>query len=84
MEGVVGVMITTTFNNHFYKWHGKIFKQKKGGSVGLKETGSCAIMVMDSWITKFRELLETNKVEVFLLKKYVDDVLLIVSTHMSL
>ena len=32
---------------------------------------------MEDWITKFREILELNNVEILVLTKYVDDVLII-------
>ena len=38
---------------------------------------NCNEEKMEDWITKFREILEQNNVEILVLTKYVDDVLII-------
>ena len=53
-------------------------RQRKGGAIGLRGTGSIARTSMDCWIEKFIEVLETQGVKTYLIKKYVDDVLTIV------
>ena len=70
-------MVETCFENHFYRWKGNVHRQAKGGPIGLRATGVCAKAVMDSWLRKFRTILEENNIRVFALTKYVDDVLII-------
>ena len=70
-------LVKITFKSHLYLWKGKVWRQTEGGPIGLRATGSCAKVVMDDWMAKFRKKLEENGVEVFLLTKYVDDVLVI-------
>ena len=74
---LVEILSKATFNNHFYKWKGKIFHQRKGGAIGLRLTGVCAKVVMDKWMDEFVKVLESNGIHVFLIRKYVDDILLI-------
>ena len=76
---VVEVAIKTTFGNHIYLFHNKLFKQLKGGPIGLRLTGVVARIVMDQWARRFREVLENNQVTVHLFRKYVDDVNLAIS-----
>ena len=73
------IMVRSTFDNHFYKWKGEILRQTSGGAIGLRATGTCSKIVMDKWMELFSELLVNNVIEVYLLKKYVDDVLLVCS-----
>ena len=47
MEKVVEATIKATLNNHVYKWGERIFRQMKGGAMGLRATGSVARMAMD-------------------------------------
>ena len=42
--------------------------------MGLKLTGIVAIMVMDKWARKFQEKLKENGVTLDLMKKYVDNI----------
>ena len=53
MKEVINQMVKATFNNHFYTWDGKLYKQMKGGGTGLRGTGSVARCVMDDWCEKW-------------------------------
>ena len=77
---VVEISVETTFNTHFYKWSGKVYRQTKGGAIGLKATGSVAKVAMEDWIRKLHGKLVDKGVQVHLLTKYVDDVLIVVDT----
>ena len=77
MSEVLESAILATFNNHFYKWNNSIHRQKRGGAIGLRATGSLSRITMDQWIQDFKKLAERAGVELWLLKKYVDDVLVI-------
>ena len=72
-----------TFSNHFYKWKNAVRRQRKGGAIGLRATGSLARITMDFWIECFKEKLSKAGIEVWHLKKYVDDVL-VLATNLEL
>ena len=74
---VLEVAIKTTFKNHIYSFKNELFKQEKGGAIGLRLTGVVARILMDRWAEKFIEILQSNGVEIHVLKKYVDDVNLV-------
>ena len=61
-----------------YKWGQKIFRPTRGGTNGLRATGSVARLVMDFWCAKMKEMINENGMTCPLLKMYVDDVLLVV------
>ena len=70
---LVEILWKATFNNHFYKWKGKIFHQLKGGAIGLRLTGVCAKVVMDKLMDEFVRILESNGIQPFSIREYVDD-----------
>ena len=72
-----------TFKNHFYKLDNQIRKQQTGGATGLRATGSLSRVTMDKWITEFRRKVESAGAKKWLLKKYLDDVM-VVATNMRL
>ena len=74
---VVEIAVRTTFQTHFYQWGGKIYRQQRGGPIGLKASGTVAGVAMEVWIREFKRILVAAGVEVHLLSKYVDDVLII-------
>ena len=55
----------------------KIRRQKVGGAIGLRATGALAKITMDQWIELFAERLNSAGMTTWLLKKYVDDILVI-------
>ena len=55
-------------------------RQKKGGAIGLKATGTIARVAMEDWIRNFRKKISEAGMTVHLLTKYVDDVLPITNT----
>ena len=65
MENVLEVMIAATFGCHVYKWGGKLYRQRKGGSIGLRLTGSISKVTMDKWMSIFQGILETHGIENF-------------------
>ena len=71
--------VKMTFNSHFYKWGGKIYQQMKGGPIGLKASGSVAKIAMEIWLREYRKRLEKAGFKVWLLQKYVDDVVIVCS-----
>ena len=49
--------------------------------MGVEASGSMAKICMDQWIEEYRELLDRMGIEVKLLKKYVDDVLVVLGSR---
>ena len=74
MEEVLEVIIMATFRGHIYKWGNKLYQQVKGGAIGLMLTGSVAKLIMDSWMEKFRVILDANGLITYILRKNVDDI----------
>ena len=74
---VVQCVVEATFNTHVYKWAGQIFQQSRGGPIGLRASGTLAKAAMEEWIRKYQAKLESLGVKVHLLRKYVDDVVII-------
>ena len=79
MAQVVQIMVKACFNKHFYKWNGKVKRQSKGAGIGIRGARSLAKICMDKWISSLGSKLEELKVKVWILMKYVDDVLIAVT-----
>ena len=77
---VIEVAVRTTFRNHVYQFEGQMRVQAEGGPIGLRLTGAVARTVMDYWAKKFREMAKQNKMTLYMFKKYVDDVNLVMET----
>ena len=54
---MIQIMVQTTFKSHFYQWGGAIYKQEKGGPIGLRASGTVAKCAMEDSINKFEKLL---------------------------
>ena len=68
------MIISSTFKNHIYTYRTSLYKQMKGGAIGLRLTGVLARIVMDCWAKLLKEALDKARVTVHMLEKYVDDV----------
>ena len=77
MGHVVETIVKATFKDHFYKWDGQIRRHKKGAAMGVRASRSLSRVCMDKWIKLFKQKLDGYNIVVKLLKKYVDDVLVI-------
>ena len=49
-------------------------KQSKGGAIGLQLTQAIAKIVMQIWEDKMIMMMKENKIDVYMFRKYVDDV----------
>merc|ERR1711954_161993 len=65
------------FRSHIYKWAGDIYQQSSGGPIGLRASGIVDKAAMEEWIRKFGAKVESLGIKVHLLRKYVDDVVVI-------
>ena len=70
----VGVMVRRTMELHDFCIDGKIFRQKRGGSIGLDLTGVVADIFMCGWDKMLFEKLAMNEIFAVLYKRYKDDV----------
>ena len=59
---------------HVYCYDGDIRRQKNGGPIGLKLTGTLAQVFMLWWDQRFKEKLAEAGIDIPLIKRYVDDI----------
>ena len=50
-----------------------LYRQLRDGGIGARITGVIARIIMDVWADKVSKILEDNRVVMYLLAKYVDD-----------
>ena len=70
---VVALATKAMFKNHYYKFGGKMFHQKKGGPIGLRGTCAVARLVMQLFDGKWKNVLTELGIVVWLMFRYVDD-----------
>ena len=66
--------IMMAMQNHAYTFGGETYLQTDGGSIGERFTQALARVVMLWWDRKYKTLALQNRVNIFLYKRYVDDV----------
>ena len=71
---VVLVATEIAFSHHIYQCQNQLYKQLRGGGIGAQLTGIVARIVMDVWTDKMSAILEDNKINIYLMVKYVDDI----------
>ena len=75
---MIGVLVKSAtrmvMKNHFYSFNNVIRKQKKGGAIGNTLTEKLGKLLMKRWGKIFRATLKKLKLEVELVKSFVDDV----------
>ena len=67
------IAVRTVLSNHIYQVDGNVFKQQKGGPIGLEITGVLARIVMLWWDRELLKKMKQLKVEVLMYLRYVDD-----------
>ena len=45
----IEIAIRETFRNHCYRFDGQLYRQTRGGAIGLRLTGIVCRLVMDRW-----------------------------------
>ena len=68
------VALELLLQKHCYRFNGEIKKQEKGGPIGLDITGIVAKIFMCWWDDRLMEGIKKAKLDVFLYKRYVDDI----------
>ena len=76
---MVEIAVKTTFRTNYYKWSCGIYKQMAGGPIGLRASSSIAKLCMEIWLGEFRRKLEQAGVKVWLLRKFLDNVIFVCS-----
>ena len=76
---VVKVATRTIFRHHCYQFDGVVYRQAKGGPIGLRFTSIVARIVMDHWIRGFIHAIIAAGVELHSIMKYVDYVNLVMA-----
>ena len=70
----VKVAIKFIMKNHVYSFDNNMYKQARGGPIGLNLTGTIAQVVMLWWDGRFKAKLQEMGIEVLMYKRYVDDI----------
>ena len=74
------IAIRFIMKNHIYEFDNHMYKQAKGGPIGLEITGDIANIFMVWWdkqlLTKIRE----HEMKILLYKRYIDDINLALTT----
>ena len=74
LAAVTRLMVELMFDTHIYTFGGKLFKQAKGGPIGLRGTCALARLVMNVWDSLWEEEL-TKVLETPALKLWTDRLL---------
>ena len=69
----VRICLTYILANHYYTFDNKIYKQQRGGPIGLDLTGTVAQIFMIWWDGEFMKRLTDLGIILHMLKRYVDD-----------
>ena len=59
--------------NHLFIWHKEVMRQVDGLGIGADLTRAVARLVMLDWDQKLLELMEHNKMTIYMYNRYVDD-----------
>ena len=69
----IEILVRKTMEYHDFQFDNSIIRQKEGGSIGLSLTGDVASIFMNYWDKKLKVKLHTEKIEIIIYKRYVDD-----------
>ena len=59
--------------NHCFKFKGQLYRQEKGGSIGLDLTGVIAEIYMSWWDGQLAIRLREHRIYILFYTRYVDD-----------
>ena len=65
------IVVRAILSNHLYQFDGKVFKQQKGGPIGLEVTGVLARLVMLWWDRAFKDKLRRLEIDLLMYLRYV-------------
>ena len=70
---VLSIAITALFHQHYYSFGGRMFRQTKGGPIGLRGTCALARMIMQIFDGKWEGRLRELCLKIWLYSRYMDD-----------
>ena len=70
---VVKILAEVMFQNHLYTFGGQVYRQKRGGPIGLRGTCALARLTMCNWDRLWEELMKRNRVTLEEYMRYMDD-----------
>ena len=70
---VIAICVDILFKNHLYTFGGDVFRQLKGGPIGLRATCAIARMVMCEWDRLWIQKLDSLNIKTELMMRYMDD-----------
>ena len=76
---VVKITTLQIFKHHCYQFDGVVYRQSKGGPIGLRFTSIVARLVMDHWLKVFLCAIVDAGALIHGIMKYVDDINLIMA-----
>ena len=74
----VGITLKVTLKNHIFTFNSKIYKQTKGGAIGVGIAGDVANLFMVWWDRRMRAAVINRGIDMKLYSRYVDDTNLVV------
>ena len=74
MGKVLEICVREIMGNHMYIFDGQAGQDGQGSVIGLRLTGLVARVIMDRWAGKMKAKMTINKMDYYLMVKYVDDV----------
>ena len=80
MSFAIGVSLRHVLKNHIFRFNNKIYKQTKGGAIGVGVAGDVANVFMIWWDRKLNQMLKQSDIEVQLNSRYVDDIVIVAKT----
>ena len=82
---VVKIATIQIFKHHCYQFNGIVYRQAKGGPIGLRFTSIVARIVMDHWIRVYLCAIVDAGCVVHAIMKYVDDInIVMASLHLGM
>ena len=79
----IQLMIVKTMSLHDFRFDGKVYRQRRGGSIGLDLTGVISDIYMCEWDKALIQAMEEARLMLMLYKRYKDDVNFIVAVFGS-
>jgi len=68
------VVLLFIMKNHVYTFNGSVYRQMKGGPIGLELTGVLAQIFMVWWDRRLKIMARTMGLQLQMYKRYVDDI----------
>ena len=73
LAAITRLMTELMFNNHIYTFGGKMYRQVKGGPIGLRGTCALARVIMNIWDRLWERMLTNMNIQLEDLRRYMDD-----------